>query len=168
MKQSVVPSNLPQQVRVLQQIWLALTMGLVAACVVFWYLREQKVLEEQRPVGNGPPVVLPADEHGDVHDPLEEVPLAGILAGVGGLTLLLGLILPPQLGAKMPATFAAYQSQAIIQAALFEGAGMMQGIAYLLEGQWWSLALAGVCILFLIFTMPTRDSATRWIQHPRR
>jgi hypothetical protein len=113
---------------------------------LFWYLRdEQKLVIEWR----------------------EDVPLALILAGVALVLVVLSLILPDHLAhqvhPEMRPSFNGYQVACLIRGAFLEAAVIMQAVAYLIEGEWWSLALGGSIALLLLGAMPTRDTATRWI-----
>ena len=47
-----------------------------------------------------------------------------------------------------------YQTELIIKLALLEGAAFMNGVAYLVEVQWWSLAVMGT----LLFVMCSQVS----------
>ena len=142
-----IPRDLPQRVRTLQAIWFALVIASAIILAVFWYLRDEVRLA-------GPWQ--------------EDFSIALILAGVGLLLTLLAFVIPNPVAAQvLPGhrpSFATYQVAWLVRVALLEGATQMQGVAYLLEGEWGSLALGGAILLILLGSMPTRDAATRWLQ----
>jgi hypothetical protein len=57
-----------------------------------------------------------------------------------------------------------YQTHHIIRCALLEGAGFFQLIAYLLEGQIFSLATAVALIAGIALLFPTREKVEDWIR----
>ncbi len=57
-----------------------------------------------------------------------------------------------------------YQTELIIKLALLEGAAFFNGVAYLLEINWWSLAAMGALLAVMCFSFPTRPRITRWIE----
>ena len=57
-----------------------------------------------------------------------------------------------------------YQVRLIISAALLEGACFFNLIAYMIDMQWWSLAIAGVFLAINLSTIPTKDGVESWIQ----
>ncbi len=57
-----------------------------------------------------------------------------------------------------------YQTEVIIKLALLEGAAFMNGVAYLLEVQWWSLAAMGALLAFMGLKFPSRSRITNWIE----
>lgn len=61
-----------------------------------------------------------------------------------------------------------FSSMTITGAALLEGAAFMFFIAYMLEGEWWTLA-GGVAMVALIvgWHFPTEAKATAWIEQQR-
>lgn len=58
-----------------------------------------------------------------------------------------------------------YQTRLIIGAALLEGAAFFACIAFLLEGDYVSLFVAGVLILLMVGTFPTRQRVQSWLNH---
>jgi len=142
MTQPVIPPDLPQRVKVLQTIWFALVFGTAMALVVFYLLRAYGVFQ-------------PA---------VDGFPLAPVFAAIGGVLVVLAFVVPDRAAAQQPVSLGAYQASRIVQGGLLEGAGFLQGIAYLLEGQAWSLALGALPVALLVALTPTQLSATRWLQ----
>jgi hypothetical protein len=62
---------------------------------------------------------------------------------------------------------AAYQTRLIIVAALIEGIAYYFLVAYLLDGLWISLVMAGVCLAVLATQFPTEDGVQRWLERQR-
>lgn len=57
-----------------------------------------------------------------------------------------------------------YVSRLIIGAALLEGACFFNLICYMIEQQWWNLAVVGVFLAINASTFPTKDGVETWIQ----
>ena len=57
-----------------------------------------------------------------------------------------------------------YQMQLIMRAALLEGPAFFCGIAYMIEGQTWVLAMAVLLIVGQALSFPTRDRVERWVR----
>jgi hypothetical protein len=146
MSDSLIPRDLVQRVRVLQMIWVALLVMCLLALGLFWYLHDQQML---------------------VIEWREDVPIALILAGAALVLVVLSLILPDylahQIHPEMRPSFNGFQVACLVRGALLEAAVIMQAVAYLIEGEWWSLALGGSIALLMLGALPTRDTATRWI-----
>jgi hypothetical protein len=148
MSDSLIPRDLPQRVRVLQLIWIALIAMSALILGVFWYLRDEAKFQVEIP-------------------PNLPVSLSLIAVSIGLLLALLAFTIPDpvahQVRPTMKPSFETYQVACLIRGALLEGGIVLQAVAYLLEGEWWSLAVGGALLLFLIGAVPTRDTATRWI-----
>jgi hypothetical protein len=71
---------------------------------------------------------------------------------------------PPEYAGIVWQLLAIYQTRTIIAAALLEGATFFNLIAYLWEGQWPSLAVAGVLMLLMAALFPTRNRLLAWIE----
>jgi hypothetical protein len=71
--------------------------------------------------------------------------------------------LPNQLGFLM----GIYQTQMLVGAALVEGASFLSLIAYLLEGEWFSLLLAGLLLVVLIAKFPSHAGFALWLERQR-
>jgi hypothetical protein len=61
-----------------------------------------------------------------------------------------------------------YQTALIIRSAILEGAAFFCLIAYMQEGQLWSLVCAGVLLLFVLAGMPTRSRVEDAVERERR
>lgn len=59
---------------------------------------------------------------------------------------------------------AAYQTRLIVAAALVEGAAFMFLIAYMIEGNWISLAAGVACLVLLAAKFPTENGVRRWME----
>lgn len=57
-----------------------------------------------------------------------------------------------------------YQAEHIIKNALLEGAAFFNGVAYLVETIWWSLAMMGLLILLILIRFPTQTRIRNWIE----
>ena len=57
-----------------------------------------------------------------------------------------------------------YQMELIIKLALLEGAAFMNGVAYLVEIRWWSLAAMGALLAVMCLKFPTKGRITTWIE----
>jgi hypothetical protein len=73
----------------------------------------------------------------------------------------------PAEGRLMP-LLGGYQTALIIRSAILEGAAFFALVAYMVEGKWWSLAAAGVLLLFLLTGMPTLSRVADAVEHERR
>jgi hypothetical protein len=56
----------------------------------------------------------------------------------------------------------------IVSLALLEGSSFLGSIAYLLEGQWFALAVSALAIGILLTFFPTEDSVRAWLAEQRR
>ena len=57
----------------------------------------------------------------------------------------------------------AFQTNRIVAVALCEAAGMISGVAYLLEANPISLVLMGMAIGLMIWSVPTQTSLSTWV-----
>ena len=57
-----------------------------------------------------------------------------------------------------------YQTQLIIGLALLEGSAFFNLIAYLLEGNWFSLGIAGFMLALMAMMFPTGDRFEKWAE----
>lgn len=136
-------TSLVVQVRTMQIIVGAMAMGCVMfAIIVLVVLHPQPV--------NGQPTI------------------AYIAAAAGLVGLIAGTIVPRIMAGSQPATAAGYQTSLIIGLALFEGAAFFNLIAFLVEGQMFSLAVAVVLIAAIIMALPTVGRVQDWIDARRR
>jgi hypothetical protein len=56
-----------------------------------------------------------------------------------------------------------YQSEKIMGAALAEAGGMLSAMAYLMEAQWVSVVLLFLCIVVMLWRLPTLSSWNTWL-----
>lgn len=63
---------------------------------------------------------------------------------------------------------AVYQTTLIIGAALVEGAAFLALAAYMLEGHWAAVVVAGVCLLVMAARIPTRTRLETWLDDQLR
>ena len=56
-----------------------------------------------------------------------------------------------------------YQSRLIVRAALLEGAAFFNLIAFIINHEWWSFAIAAVFAAINLSTFPSRDGLLSWI-----
>lgn len=133
------PSDpLVAQVRTMQIIVGAMAMGCVMfAIVVLTILQPQPV--------NGQPMI------------------AYIAAAFGLAGLVAGTVVPRVMAGSQPATAGGYQTSLIIGLALYEGAAFFNLVAYMLEGQMYSLAVAVVLIAAIVMSLPTVGGVQDWI-----
>ncbi len=57
-----------------------------------------------------------------------------------------------------------YQTERIIKLAIIEGGAFFNGVAYMTEKVWWSLAAMGLAILLMLIGFPTRSQINAWIE----
>jgi hypothetical protein len=60
-----------------------------------------------------------------------------------------------------------YQIRMIIGLALLEGAAFFNLVACLVEHNWWSLAIAGCLVVWMLALFPTRTRVEQWIENQR-
>jgi hypothetical protein len=61
-----------------------------------------------------------------------------------------------------------FQTRLVIGFALLEGAAFLQGIAYILEGQSFSLAIGLTLVLIMAFLLPTRSKLESWMEEQKQ
>jgi hypothetical protein len=57
-----------------------------------------------------------------------------------------------------------YQAKLIVGLALLEGAAFFNIIATIIEHNWWSLAIAGCLVFWMLAMFPTRTRVKHWIE----
>lgn len=57
-----------------------------------------------------------------------------------------------------------YQSAVMIRGAMLEGCAFMNLSAYIIDRQWWSVAIAGGCVCLMAVMFPTRDKLREYIE----
>jgi hypothetical protein len=60
-----------------------------------------------------------------------------------------------------------YSGAMLLRYALCNGGGFANLIAYLVAGQWWSLAIAGGLWLVMLAMFPTRTKVEHWLENRR-
>lgn len=58
----------------------------------------------------------------------------------------------------------AYLSGLMVGLALLEGAAFFNLVAYIIEGNWWSLAITGVLVFAMLAKFPTSTRVQHWIE----
>jgi hypothetical protein len=58
-----------------------------------------------------------------------------------------------------------FQQKTIIESAIVEGAAFFVIVSFLIAGQGWSLAVAGVLVLVNLFPFPTHDRVENWVRY---
>jgi hypothetical protein len=148
------------RLRVMRILHAALCLGVVFFAVVVLVIR-------QGGAANLPPPAVPMVSY--------------VLAGMAALTFVMFLILPGMLESSWRKQFARpnsdggepgqwwglYQTRLIIRCALLEGTAFAQLIAYMLEGQQWSLGLALGLLVALLAQFPTRSGVEGWVETQR-
>lgn len=142
-------NQLVQQVRVMQIIVFALAMGVVTLGLV--------VL-----------LVVGPSERQEVPGKEFEPFISYVGAAAAVVCTVVGVVLPRQMSRQMPHTVETYQTTLIIGAALFEGPAFLNVMAYMLEGQAFSLAIAAVLLVFILLLFPTASRVEEWIENHRR
>jgi hypothetical protein len=59
----------------------------------------------------------------------------------------------------------AFQQKTITESALVEGAMFFVLISFMIVGQWWSLAVAGVLLVVNVVPFPTYDRIENWVRY---
>ena len=144
--------SLKPQVMVMQIITMAMAMGVLTFGVIVTFIAN-------------PPA--PAD--GDAAEVVQSDPLIAYLGiGVAATCLVISVVGPRIVASKSPATVGTYQTTLIIALALLEGGAFFNLIAYLLHGRAFSLATAGLLVVFLLMQFPTTGRVSDWLQERAR
>ena len=69
---------------------------------------------------------------------------------------------------RSPKLAGIFQVRMIIRVALLEGAAFFNLIEYLIDRQWWSVAVAGVLIAIMLMNFPTMNQFDGWADELRR
>jgi hypothetical protein len=62
------------------------------------------------------------------------------------------------------ALYKQYQARTIVGLAMLEGAAFFNIIATIVEHNWWSLAVAGVLVFWMLAMFPTRTRVKHWVE----
>ena len=93
--------------------------------------------------------------------------------GFAGLMFVAHLIIPRQIAdaalksissSDPEAYYGVYQSQMLVGLALLEGAAFLNLVALIVERNWWSLAVAGGLVLWMLALFPTRTRVDQWVE----
>lgn len=55
----------------------------------------------------------------------------------------------------------------VVRGAVLEGPGLLNAIAYLIDGQWWSLAIVGVMVVWMLGGFPSMNQLEQRIEERR-
>jgi hypothetical protein len=140
------PTSLEQTVRVTQIITGALVMGVVTFAAI----------------------AVPAI------GALNAAPNGVLVSGLGAAFAVLAFVLHLAVPAVMRASaeravsdqqlYGLYLSKTIIGLALLEGAAFFNLIALMVEHNWWSLAIVGGLVLWMLALFPTRTRVSHWVE----
>jgi hypothetical protein len=135
-----------QAVRVAQIITIALVMGVVLFGVVALLFV------------------------GALDDPADGVILSGMGAGFAVLMFVMHLVIPAQIARQQAGTadesqlYGVYVTKTIVGLALLEGAAFFNLVALIVEHNWWSLAIAGGLVFWMLAMFPTRTRVDHWVE----
>lgn len=135
--------NLTPQIRVMQVITGAMVTG-----VAFFALIVVAIAE-------------PSDEE---RQPLISL-VAVLLAVFAGIA---AFVVPRLTSRRASPTPESYQTQLIVGLALLEGAAFFNLVAYLIEAQLYTLAIAGMLAFVMMLRFPTLRSVRDWIERRDR
>lgn len=161
--------QLRPRLRVMQIVCLALILG----ALIFLGIALFMVLTERlNPRAGLPFVSLMGLALLVVDGPLAII-LPGVMARSAVKKIAAGTSTPPVEGSADDLAgddmklLAVRQTTLIVGLALWEALAYMSGIAYMLEGQSFVLAIAGVAILFMLGSFPTMRSVRVWLERQR-
>lgn len=132
------PTTSEQAVRVLQIITAAMVMGVVMFAGISVLALEA------------------------LSDPPDGFLLSGMAAGFAGIAFVMHLVVPAVIAkqqarsASAEQLFGVYQTKTIIGLALLEGAAFLNIVAVMVEHNWWSLAVAGGLVFWMLAMFPTQ------------
>lgn len=157
--QTPQPAPVPPEIvgRQLMIIQLALMFGLISFAVVALVVRPPQMQAEAPGI------------------------LAYLAAGMFVLSLVLRSVLPGVASVKLveqamekqpedvrAAVVPAFMSKTIIGAAILEGAGFFNLVAYIVDEHWLSLVAAGLVLVVLAITIPSQAQFEEWADRVRR
>lgn len=92
-----------------------------------------------------------------------------IMAGFAFIQLIAAGVVPPlvgqvSIGATISDLIMTYRTRLILRYALCEGGCFANLVAYIVEGQWWTLAIVAALVFVLLTMFPTRTSLEHWIE----
>jgi len=159
--------RLRPSVRTLQIVIGALAFGVASFAVVAIVLR----LFDPQPGGEAGPLSLVAYAMAPVAVVLSRVMQAMVVKG-SRKQIIAGTYAKPtgplaELGER-GALFTVYQSSLLVGGAIVEGAAFLCIAAFLIEGSWPALVLAGGHLLALLAMLPRTERVTQWIEAQHR
>jgi hypothetical protein len=131
--------GLTEQVRAMQIIVFALAMGVLTFALMLVLVIQPEPTQE-------------------------DVLLAYVAAAAAAICIPVGFVVPRVIASQQPATLAMYQTKLIVGAAIFEGAAFFNLVTYMIEGQVFSLAIAGVLLLLILMHFPTVGGVQEWLE----
>lgn len=100
-----------------------------------------------------------------------------LAAALTAVAFVLHFVLPDRMSRQPPAQlrppseelrpYMQYLSRHVIRLALLEGPAFFNVIALVVEHHWWSLAIAGVLVGWMLASFPTRERVEQWIASRR-
>lgn len=161
----------PAIVRTLQIIVPSLALGLLVFGLVAFFMRQGG----DQP-GNGAVFLSPLMAGLTVVLIFARILVPGLMVRSGCHRIARGVQPPgtsrkakqPQPSNEDEQLVAVYSAKTIVGGAILEGAGFGNLTAYLLEGQVYSLALAGLLIVVILAGIPTRHALDNWLGQARR
>lgn len=106
---------------------------------------------------------------GALDDPADGVIVSGMGAAFAVVAFAMHLVVPSMI-ARQARTYdtmrlyGVYQQKTIIGLALLEGAAFFNIIALIIEHNWWSLAIAGGLVFWMLAMFPTRTRVDQWVE----
>ncbi len=174
---SLQNDDLVKQVRVMQLITIALAMGVLVFGIVVVAMGPQEDRNPREPApanqagaasAKAPPAEAPPEE-------APEEQGQPLIAYMGALFALLsfgpGLLLPRFLarqGAGKGGLVELYQTTLIIGMAIFEGAAFFNLVAYMIDGQAFSVAIAAILFLIILMHFPQVSRVQEWLEQRER
>lgn len=115
-------------------------------------------------------------------DKVDSIRLAPLAAGFAALQVVLAVVLPRVMAAQQRAAsvtasesagsvgglLAGFQVRRIIAAAMLEGAGFFNGVAYQIERQSYSLEIAVAVLGGILLLFPLRSLVEQWVENELR
>jgi hypothetical protein len=147
------------RLRIMRIIHGAMCLGVIVILIVALVLRGRG--------GTAPPPDLPIVSYFGIVFAVIQVVLSFVLPNVQDANMRKGMARGegPK-DADLP-LWGRYQIRLIIRSTLLESAAFLQAIAYIIEGQAFSIALALVLLMLLVLLRPTGDGVETWIQSQR-
>ncbi|MFQ5734665.1 MAG: hypothetical protein ACE5KM_22250 [Planctomycetaceae bacterium] len=96
-----------------------------------------------------------------------------VAAAAAAMAFVMHLVVPNAIGAELSGGesgrdaanwYGVYQTRLIVALAILEGAAFFNLIATISEHNWWSLAIAGVLVFWMLIRFPTRTRVDQWVE----